>query len=160
MPERLTMGLTLPILAVRQYGNFNFNSFCKLGDLVLGANESGIFVLEDGDTDNGTKISAFIELPVRDFGISNLKRLRKAYIGLEADGVVRLLVKNDEHNERVYKIIPSGFGDYQEAVKVPIGADGKGRYWSFRIENQDGCDFGIDSLEVVPIVLSRKPSRR
>lgn len=155
--ESLVVAMQLNQLALTQYSNYNFNSGCEFQGEYLAANSDGIFKLDDGDLDNTTEIDAFAELVMTDLGVVNQKRLRFVYVGYEADGGMRLLIKNDEGNERTYDLVPLGASDAQGSGRLSVGRDGKGRYWSFRIENTNGCDFSLDHIEVVPIVLVRKP---
>lgn len=155
MSDKLTLNINLSSMAVTQYCEYDFNSFCKIGNKYFGASESGIFELT-GDDDAGTDIDAFFELIVSDWGISNVKRIRTAYIGGEADGALKLTLKDDEDNLRVYTINLTS-GSKQSSAKVSIGRDGVGRYWQIRIDNTNGGYFAIDFIEVLAIILGRKP---
>lgn len=143
--------------AVTQYSNFDFNSFCKIGDNFLAASDAGLFSLE-GDNDNGADIDAEFELVTTDFGIANLKRLRSIYVGGQADGDTALTVKDDEGNAREYPN-PLFKDGQQTGMKVSVGRNGIGRYWSIGVKNVDGADFSVDSIEVLPIVLGKKPRK-
>ena len=153
--EKLTLNINLSILAVTQFCNYNFNSFCKIGDKYFGASDSGIFELE-GDNDNGTDIDAFFELPVSDFGIENVKRIRKLYVGYEAKDDLTVTVKDNEDNARSYTLSYLDY-DRQNGGQVDVGRDGLGRYWQIRIDNTNGCYFAIDSIDLLPVILGRKP---
>ena len=154
------LGLCLHLLGeqLSQYANYDFNSVCKFDGKYIGANDSGIFQLDSGETDADTAIEAFFELIVTDMGIEHQKRIRSAYVGYETNGDLMLTVKDDEDNERNYTIKPNHIGHMQQTSKVPIGRDGKGRYWMFRIDNVNGSDFGINSITAVPVVLNRRPA--
>ena len=156
--DYLGMCAELSLLAVTQYDQYNFNSMCKLGDVYLGCNDTAIYELT-GDDDAGTDIDAFFELPPTDFGLPNQKRLRKAYIGYEADGQLRLTVEDDEGNTREYPINVQLKTLRQHGGIVPIGRDGKGRYWGFKIENVNGSDFSVDSIDVSITLLAKKPGK-
>lgn len=153
-----TLVAELSNLAVTQYCNFGFNSFCKIGNTVIAANENGIYSL-GGNTDAGSEIPAYFELQPSDWGISNLKRIRTVYIGYETKGALTLALKDDEDNERSYPLSRFKY-DRQTGQQVHIGRDGQGRYWSVKISNVSGCSFSVDSIEVLPIILNRKPRRR
>lgn len=154
------LGLCLNMVGeqLSQYVNYDFNSLCKFGDMLLGANDSGIFQLDSGGDDAGIKIEAFFELVTTDMGIEHQKRIRSAYVSCETDGDLMLTVKDDDSNERRYTLKPNHLGNAQQTSKVSIGRDGKGRYWMFRIDNVNGSDFGINSITVVPVVLNRRPA--
>jgi len=143
----LCLAINLAGLSLSQYCNYNFRSFCKIGDTFLGACREGLYVLEDPDMN----VDAYFELPSTDFGLSYQKRLRSVYFGCELEGDLKLKVYDDGGNERAYTISGS------DGVKVSIGRDGKGRYWKLRIENDTGYKFEIDKIGIVPVILGRKP---
>ena len=83
MPDRLGVCLQLDRLAASQYAGWNFNSMCKFGDKYLGADENGVFTLDEGDYDNDELIPAFFELLTSDYGTRNPKKIRSMYFGYE-----------------------------------------------------------------------------
>ena len=157
-PEYLGLSICLNNLAVSQYCNHKFDSIVKFGERYIGAGQDGIATLDDAETDGGAVIDSVIELPLTDFGISHQKRLRSIYIGYETEGSLKLTVTNDEGNVREYTLTALTAGNIQHGGKVSINRDGKGRYWKLKIENVNGCDFSIDMIEVIPVILGRKPS--
>ena len=157
-PEYLGLSMCLNNLAVSQYCRNKFDSMCKFGGKYLGAGRDGIATLDDAETDAGIIIDSIIELPLTDFGISHQKRLRSIYIGYETEGSLKLTVTNDEGNEREYTLSALKTSNLQHGGKVSIDRDGKGRYWKLKIENVDGCDFSLDMIEIIPVILGRKPS--
>ena len=154
MPDRLGVCLQLDRLAASQYAGWNFNSMCKFGDKYLGADENGVFTLDEGDYDNSELIPAFFELLTSDYGTRNPKKIRSMYFGYESDGNLLLTVKTDDGDERVYNLNPNQIPDKQHSVKVSIGRDGKGRYFMVRIDNVDGADFSVDRISMVPITVA------
>ena len=155
MSDKLTLSLNLVNIAVTQFCNYDFNSFCKIGGKYFGANDSGIFELT-GNDDAGSNIDAFFELILSDFGISNMKRIRSMYVGGEANGSLTLTLKDDENNSRTYNLNLTS-GNKQSSAKVSVGRDGLGRYWQVRIDNVSGVYFAIDFIEALAIILGRKP---
>ena len=155
------LGICLELSGFRpsQYASYNFNSMCKFGDKYLGANENGIFELDNGDLDGLADVDAFFELATSDFGSANQKRIRSAYIGYEANGDLLLTVKDDEDNERTFNLEANHLDNMQHSAKVPIGRNGKGRYYTFRFDNIAGSDFSVDSIKIIPVILNRKPSK-
>lgn len=153
--SKLILNINLSNLATTQYCYYDFNSFCKIGEKYYGASDSGIFELT-GEDDAGTNIDAFFELIVSDFGVSNMKRIRTVYIGGESDGALKLTLKDDESNSREYTVNLTS-GSKQSSAKVPISRDGTGRYWQIRIDNKNGAYFAIDFIELLAIILGRKP---
>ena len=157
-PEYLGIAMRLNNLAISQYCKYDFDSMVKFGDIYLGAGEEGLFTLEDADTDDGVEIDAVIEFPTTDFGISHQKRVRSLHVGYESGGDMTLTLYNDDDNERVYTLVPVNSSNKQHGSKVKINRDGKGRYWTVRIENVDGCDFSLNMIEAIITILARKPS--
>ena len=155
MSDKLTLNLNLVNMAVTQFCNYDFNSFCKIGGKYFGANDSGIFELT-GDDDADSNINAFFELILSDFGISNMKRIRSLYVGGESDGSLTVTLKDDENNSRTYNLNLTS-GNKQSSAKVSVGRDGLGRYWQVRIDNVSGVYFAIDFIEVLAVILGRKP---
>ena len=153
--SKLALAVNLSNMAVTQYCNYDFNSFCKIGDKFYGSETAGIYELT-GDDDAGTDIDAFFELIVSDFGITAMKRIRSIFVGGEADGKLTLTLKDDENNSRTYALNLTT-GNVQSSGKVDIGRDGIGRYWQVRIDNLGGAYFAIDDIEVLAILLGRKP---
>lgn len=154
------LGICIELTGARasQYAGYDFNSMCRFGDVFLGAGDDGIAVLDSGHLDGTEQIEAFFELPTSDFGSDHQKRLRAAYLGCETNGQMMFSVKDDDDNERHYLVDPNHSGNQQHTIKVPLGRNGKGRYWMVRIENINGADFSVDSIALVPIILNRKPS--
>lgn len=152
-PARLAIRINLKTNGISQYADYDFNSFATLPNgSALAANEDGLYSLNDADTDNGTNIVAFFETVTTNFG-SPIKT-RKSYIDGEFSGELLLKAKADDESESVYLIRPLKDGQKQHKLVVPMTARHKGSYWMFRIENRDGCDFSVDSLDLVAIVLS------
>jgi len=154
MSEQLGICLNLRNLGISQYANYNFNSSCELNGVVLAASEDGIFSLDSADDDDGTHIDAFIETLVTDLGVANPKRMRRLILGYEANGTLKLTTTTNELRQRKTYVYPAGKDRLQGGGTASGRRDQKGRYWQYRIDNTDGCDFSIDSLEVIPTVLA------
>ena len=135
-----------------QYLNYDFNSMVKFGDSYLGCNENGIFELR-GNNDDGRSIDAWVKLLTTDFGVSNPKKCRAGYIGYETQGELDVKVQADEGPEYV-AILPVHNG--QQGRKFPISRNIRGRYITFTVLNVNGCDFGIDSMDVCVIITPHK----
>jgi len=143
--------------AVSQYSNYDFNSFCDFGDVCLACGDNGIYSL-NGSDDDGTDIDSKFKTMTMDFGAYNQKRLRSLLLGGEWNGWLKVTIEDDDDNSREYLTPPLDSGNLQEGNKVAVGRDGKGRYWSFEIENVDGCDFSIDGIDALAILLGGRSS--
>ena len=155
--ERLTLCLSLERVAPSQWANYNFNSMCKFGDQYLGANEDGLFILEEADKDGAEDILAFFRTALTDFATVNQKRLRKIHVGYETDGKLEVRVGTDEGEDLVRELHPRRDNNREHSQKVSVGRDRKGRYWDLEVRNVDGADFSVDEVTAVPIVLGSKP---
>lgn len=153
MAERLGICLNLRKLAPTQYANYNFNSFCELGGQVLAAGDDGIMVLDSADDDDGKPITAYFEPLLTDMGVANPKRIHSLYMGYEANGTMKVTVEADELHERAEYVFPAGKGRLQGGGRVSGRRDQAGRYWKYKIENTDGCDFSVDNIEAIPVIL-------
>ena len=147
MPDtRFAISTNLNNVATTQYSNYDFNSLCVFNGVALGANSDGIFSLDTADNDNSVDIDAIVELPITDFGTINPKRFRRLYFGYESGGDLAVEVKVDEADTRRFLLEKTKTGQKERKRYVPMRHDQKGSYWSFRIENKDGCDFSIDKI--------------
>ena len=133
--------------AVSEYTNYNFNSIC--GDLA--ATDTGIYSLTGAD-DAGTAIAASIETGKFDFGSSMLKRMTDAYLGVSSDGNLTLTVTT-ESGTTAYTLTPT---TTLETVKANLARGHKGKYWSIKVENVTGSTMELDSIELLPQILSRR----
>ena len=138
------------------YDNYEFNSYCRVGDTYFGARDDGLFQL-DGDTDAGDAIDAHITSMMLDFGTSKQKRVVSAYLGYTAAGSLILKVRSvedGEYTENWYEATSMVAATPRESVQ-PLGRGLKSRYWQFELANVAGADFEVDKLELYPLILSR-----
>lgn len=142
-----TFATNLETGATSKYTNFNFNSLS--GD--IGASDTGLYSLSGGDGD-GVAISSSVESGKIDFGSSTLKRMTDAYLGVTSDGNLKLTVTT-ETGAAEYTLTPS---TDLETVKANLARGHKGKYWSIKIENVAGSTMNIDSIELLPQMLSRR----
>lgn len=142
--------------ALTQYTNYPFNSFARFNGVSLGASSTGLYRLT-GDTDNGTAIAATARVGISDLGTSHLKKAEYVYVGCRATGDLMLRVNTNDSHVRDYRIKHNGeTGLHVKRVKLGKGV--VARYWQFEVQNLDGADFDLNTLEVKPTVLSRRIS--
>ena len=156
--ERFAIALNLKRVAPSQYTNYNFNSMCIFNGLPIACNEDGIFSLDDSETDNGTEIDSYIELPTTDFGELRSKRFRKMFVGYETSGNLKVTVVVDGGTAKSFILTAGQTAQIQHRDILPMTRDQKGVYWVISIENVDGCDFSLDNIEGVINFLTK--SRR
>lgn len=140
--------------AVTEYQNFPFNSFCKIGSAYLGANSEGLYVLEGAD-DAGTNIDATFSLGITDFGSDKLKELDSIYLGFKLNGDMLLKTISEDGVERVYTVTGDTTKLHTRRVH-PLAKGLRAMYWQLEMSNVDGVDFELDTVEFMPVVLSRR----
>ena len=153
-------------MASAQFDGVDFKSIMIFDGKCVGANADGLFTIGSNDRDQyinadstGTAIAASLEPAQADLDISNQKRLRKLYIGHESDGELQVVVKFDgEATGKTFSFSPEGTANKQRSAIVNCRRDQKGRYFSTKIQNVDGCDFSVDTIDGVVAILGRKPS--
>ena len=133
--------------AITEYTNFNFNSVS--GDMAC--TDTGLFRLTGSD-DDGTAIDASIETGKFDFGSSMLKRLSDAYLSISSDGNLTLTVTT-ESGTTAYTL--TGTSNL-ETLKADLASGHEGRYWTIKVENVTGSTMELDSIELLPQILSRR----
>ena len=143
-------------LAPSQYAGWTFTSLVSFNGQTVAFGADGVCEL-GGDTDNGTDIDSVIELPTVD--MVKQARLREAFVGYEADGNLTFQVTADETDTTSYELAPAKSGQVQQNGRVPMQRTQPGRYWMLRIENQGGCDFALDTVEIRPVKLGRRGRR-
>lgn len=139
-----------------EYNNFNFNSFALVGNKYMAASSTGIFELT-GSTDAGTNIAASVKTGLMDFGTSLKKRMPEAYIGYTSTGTLVMKVTTTTggtKEENWYQLTETQGAHDTERLKVGKGLSA--RYWQFEVINSGGADFDIASIELHPVVLTRR----
>jgi hypothetical protein len=142
--------------AVTQYTNYPFNSFARFNNINLGAHSTGLYALT-GDTDNGTAIAAAARVGITDMGTSHLKKVEDVYVGYRANGNLMLRVNTNDSHVRDYMIRHNGETGLH-VKKVKLGKGVVARYWQLEVQNIDGADFDLNTLEIKPTVLKRRVS--
>lgn len=139
--------------AATRYSNFRFNSMCSFMGEILGASSSGI-VRHTGDTDNGSEIDAYFQLPSADFNTHKAKEYRKVYVeGYSEGDLIVTTVINDEYKSQM---LVASLGTTAENQYVyERQRDDVGNLIGLRIANSNGSDFIINSIYATLIVSSR-----
>jgi hypothetical protein len=152
----ITILLNTKIIALAQYTNYSFNSITNNRKTLYAANENGIYQLDNAGTDSGDDINASIEIAITDFGVTNKKRIRALYISGKAadDLTVTITADEKEDQQRSYSLDTLHHDQITER-KLPVGRDDSGKYWQVKIENVRGCDFTIDALSALLLILRK-----
>ncbi|WP_202841944.1 hypothetical protein [Luteimonas saliphila] len=145
--------------AMSRYTQYPFNSFGQLGGRYVGCASDGLHWL-DADTDNGTPIDARIRLGLDALGSRRLKRIPEAFVGYTSDGTLLLWVvrADEESGEReaaIYRLSPRAAGSKREN-RFKVGRGLRAVDFDFVIENVDGANFDLSSIEFRPLYLDRR----
>ena len=143
--------------APSRYENFDFHSFARFGQDYLAATDDGIYLLE-GDSDNGTAIDASAVTGSTDFGDSRSKRVLGAYMGLASAGQTHLTLLTDgERTTGPFQLRVSATAGQVERTKLQKGI--KSGRWQFKLENFEGSDLELTSLELEVMLLTGRLKR-
>jgi len=145
--------LNLRNSALSEYTNFAFNSFAQFNGYDLAAGAGGICSL-DGNTDNGTAITAKVRPGLSQLKADGLKRVVDAYVQYRSTGAMVLTVRSNDGMEYVYPIEPDEFNGLAKR-RVKVGRGLKLNFWDFEISNDAGADFDLQALSVTPLPVSR-----
>lgn len=157
--EYIAWVLNTESAGLSRYTNYPFNSFARVGERYYGLTSGGLFRLDGGD-DVGEPINARIRTGMFDFGDRVLKGVPEAYVGYASDGTLLLRTifahpKTGEKTAADYRLVPRGAATTRENRFE----GGRGVFsvdWSFELENVDGADFELESIEFRPVALSRR----
>ena len=152
----VAIGVNIKNVAVTQYTEYGFNSMAVFSGVPLAANSSGIYRLDNGDTFNGVDVEAYFLLPYTDFGTSFLKKIRRVALGYESNGDLKLTLYYDEAVSAEASMVLSGFGMRKHEGVVYFRRDMLGTYLTLKVENLQGCDFSVDSIEAIVVPVNRK----
>lgn len=146
--------LNMKTNGLTEYDNYPFNSFAYFNGQYLGASAAGLFTLSS-EEDLGVKISARARTGLADGGTALTKGVEDAFLGLSTDGTMAVRVVTDGRavydGNPVHPRTPD-----LTTQRVKFGKGIKGRYLGIEIENRAGCDFMLESAELVAIPLTRK----
>lgn len=144
---------------VSTYTNYPFNSFAMIGGVAFGLTSMGMYAL-DAEDDDGEPINARLRVGLTDMGTRLLKSVTEAYIGFTSDEkmVLRAITPNPATGAREavnYEMKAVGNASLAPQ-RFELGKGVKAVDWDFELENIDGADFDLHSVEFLPIKLSRR----
>lgn len=151
--EYVCYALNTESKGVTEYTNFDFNSY----SYPLAANKNGIYQLDEGVDFDGTPIEAGIKTGLMDFGSSLEKQITYAYFGITSDN--RILVKTVTNHRGIKQEVWYEVDSHNVALnttRAKLSHAVKSRYWQFEMTNLDGEPMGLESMELIPLVLKRR----
>lgn len=127
--------------AITHYENFNFNSLAYINGCFVGADETGLFLIEgDRDIDqpiNFEALSAKVDL--------SWKIPREAWMAYRSDGDMELNVRSDKGTPYEYRFSPRTI---TEEGRAKIGKGFRGRFIRFGLKNISGTRFDLNLLRI------------
>lgn len=136
--------------AVSEYRNYAFNSFARIGNVYVGASDTGLYELL-GNTDDGAGIVATIRSGFAQWAGTHLHSFKAAYLAVRGSGDFVLRVITPDGKTYNYTVTAQSM----KAVKVNMGKGLRSRYFAFELIST-GQDFDLESLEFVPLVAQRR----
>lgn len=144
-------------LAYSTYSGWDFNSFAALGDQTIGAGADGLYSLAGSD-DQGAPIAASIRLGMERLAPTGMTRLPEAWIGTRQDGTIVLKVTHvapdGERIESWYRQPRTSASISSKRIQLGQGFDSE--LWQLELCNEDGADFELEDIRLVPIQLIRR----
>lgn len=140
------------------YTNFPFNSMAKIGSRYYGLHSGGIVRL-GGDTDDGDPIASKVRFGMFDFGDRHLKAFSEVYVGSSGGQLLLKVIWTDDGTGEKLGAIYRMKARPATAVREARFEPGKGLQavdWDFELENVDGADFDIHTVQFQPMVKSRR----
>jgi hypothetical protein len=138
--------------APSRYDSLPANSMCRFNGKTYMACAAGIYEI-GADDDAGRPIHASATVAQTNFGSTKNKRIPYVYVGMRSAGAMQLKAIANNQSDRYYAL--NAIGGAVRGSRADIGKGLEGQYWQFRVDNVDGADFELDSIEFKPSVLSR-----
>jgi hypothetical protein len=138
--------------APSRYDELPANSMCLFNGKTYIACAAGIYEI-GADDDAGRPIHASATVAQTNFGSTKNKRIPYVYVGMRSSGVMQLKAIANNQSDRYYAL--NAIGGAVRGSRADIGKGLEGQYWQFRVDNVDGADFELDSIEFKPTLLSR-----
>lgn len=154
--SKLTLCLSLPLVAPSQYANFNFKGMCKFNDTILGGDSSGVYTLLEADKDNGTDIDAHFRTGPTAFELEQEKRLRRLYLTMRSDGPLSIALRGDDDIDIVRGVTPHDNKLKIIHQQIAGGRDIRGKHLDLKVSNTNGSDFNINEIQAILIIKGAK----
>ncbi len=150
MPAKLCLCMNIENQALTQWTGIDANAMAVgPGERLLGIDDDALSILDEGDTDDGAAIAAFLQTGLLDFGLSNAKTLFKVVVNGEANGRLKLTVAHDEANAKEYFLDQANRDLREGGMVAHLARVRPTRNVSLRIGNVDGAMFALDDVEAM-----------
>lgn len=150
----LQYAVNLATGALTTYQNFDFRGFTRLEDKrTFGWRPDGVYEI-GGDTDDGARLNALLDLGAADFETSHRKHVPAVFLGLGTDGCAYVRMAGDGGCDHVYRVLHrDGLSRANPSRKFTA------REWHTVLEFVDATQVDFDSIEWAVEVTSRRWTR-
>jgi hypothetical protein len=139
------------------YINWDWDSVIQIGDSVYVADSTGLYEVI-GELDKGvTPINSYITIPESDFGVSDMKTMTDAFVGMKG-GPLSLQTFHDDSYSSAHTLNTTANEIVTKRVKLGIGL--RQRYWGVKVASINGAAWKLDSVELDGVVHSRKINQK
>ena len=138
--------------APSRYDSLPANSFCNFNGKTYMACAAGIYEI-GADNDAGRPIHASATVAQTNFSNTHDKRIAYVYVGIRSTGAMQLKAIANNQSDRYYAL--NSIGGAVRGSRADLGKGLTGQYWQFRVDNVNGADFELDTIEFKPTILSR-----
>ena len=136
--------------AASRFDGFDFDGFAHFNGETYAYNTTGVHRVVNTPTD---PIAAMVDLGVSTFGVSSMKHVETAYIGLATDGEVflKLVADGRDKTYRVVQRFPT--------MRAHTGRGVVGREWGVQLQLLDATAADLDDIEFVLATSGRRWTR-
>jgi len=125
---------------------YGFNSLLNNSGFQFGANSNGLFLINQGETDNLVNYERTFTLATTDLGIRNPKEFRFIYIGFSAFKGTRIDIYVHADDQKPIKHVHRAIKSGTQRARIPIDVRVLGRYWTVKVSSMKA--FRVDEMEV------------
>lgn len=128
---------------VTRYDNFEFTSFCTVGQMTYGVRSDGLYRIGDADTDDGELIDALVDFGADDLDSDMRKRIDTVFVGLATDGQLYLRMTDENGQELNHKLIYNT----EDMHRFGFAKGRDSRFWTLRCEIADASRAELDTVK-------------
>lgn len=152
---RITLFLNIHNFAAAQFFNHSANSAAIYNRELLFATSEGLFE-STGDNDGyeivgelevPIPISAWVLFPTSNFGYTGYKTPRSMLLGGKFSDTMKLTITDSKKVTQEFTSIILT----EDGCKFPLRSDQRSRYLKVKIENVDGSDFSLETMDLIHI---------
>ena len=140
--------------AAARLEHHDFNSFVLHEGRYYASSDAGVFELGAAGRYDGVPVDSFIAFGRQDLGTEQLKRLIRAYLAGDSEGLLRLAVQDDRGS--IYRYNAESNLATDAEARVVVGQGFKSTYYRLSLSNLQGQDFRLDLLKILVEALERR----